>query len=573
MNPSDDLFRKLRTIDQKDYGAYQTLLGEYEFPGFNLLIRQIPKDPYAPPHTGLFCVRVERRRPDVINAHPDSRAGLIAFRDFLTRRFYRAAGTICQEPRGTGYSGIITISNPGQCMLERNAVIVDDRVIEVRCFIGLPAKGRTIDTPLAIKMLQEELPEIIQKSLFRINFKNKELDRYIETAEDAEYLRNMLGGKNLVAFIEEGAILPRISGSDDEPLPRKNAVAFQVPENFRLEVDLPHAGRITGMGIPKGITLIVGGGYHGKSTLLKALEAGVYNHIPGDGREKVVSLAGTVKIRAYSGRYITGVDISPFIRNLPFEKDTLRFSTENASGSTSQAAAIIEALEIGAEVLLMDEDTCATNFMVRDAKMQQLVAKADEPITTFIDRVRALYTERDISTILVLGGAGDYFSVADQIIQMKQYVPQDVTRKAREILHKYLSDREAEDGDYPFITHNRVPVEESIDALNAYGKKAIYSTNKNRLNFGKQQIDLSDLEQLLELSQTKAIGFALEYAKRYMDGNRTLYEIVEQVVRDINQSGLDVISDRVNGNFAGFRSFELAFALNRLRGLQVVEKP
>lgn len=572
MNPSDVLFRKIHAINQKDYGAYQSLLGGYEYPGFRLFIRQIPKDPYAPPHTGLYCVQVKRSAPNVIDAHPGSNTGLIAFRDFLARRFYRASGTVHREPRGTGYSGIITMNKPGQCILERNAVIVDNGSIEVRFFIGLPANGRTINASLAIKMLQEELPEIIQKSLFKFNFDKQELDRHIETAEDAEYLRGMLEGKNLVAFIADGAVLPRISGPRDEPLPEKEAVVFRAPENLRLEVDLPHAGKVAGMGIPKGITLIVGGGYHGKSTMLNALEMGIYNHIPGDGREKVVSSAGTVKIRAYSGRYIAGVDISPFIRNLPFEKDTTRFSTENASGSTSQAAAIIEALEVGAKLLLMDEDTCATNFMVRDAKMQQLVAKTDEPITTFIDRTRALYTERGVSTILVLGGAGDYFSVADQIIQMKLYIPYDVTRRAVDILRKFQGERKAEDSDYPFTTHDRVPVAGSIDAHNAYGKKAIYSTDKNRLNFGKEQIDLGDLEQLIELSQTKAIGFALDYAKRYMDGRKTVCEIVEQVLQDINQGGLDIISDRKNGNFAGFRSFELAFALNRLRGLQVVDK-
>ena len=101
------------------------------------------------------------------------------------------------------------------------------------------------------------------------------------------------------------------------------------------------------MGIRKGITLIVGGGYHGKSTLLKALEAGVYNHIAGDGREFVITDDTAFKLRAEDGRSITGVDISPFIKNLPNKKDTVHFSTEDASGSTSQAANLMEALESG----------------------------------------------------------------------------------------------------------------------------------------------------------------------------------------------------------------------------------
>ena len=570
MSTSELLFKKISQIDQKDYGAYQSLQGEYGYPKFTLLIRQIPKDPYAPPHTGLYCIQVKRSDPEVIGTRIDTKIRQVAFRDFLARRFFNACTKFGQKPRGTGYSGVITINNPGQSILERNALIVDEKIIEIRCFIGFPAKGRTINANLAIKMLREELPQIVQESLFKVNFDQRILEQHIATAEDAEYLRNNLERLGLVSFIADNAILPRATGIGDEPVNRQDAIPFKTPDNLRVNINLPNAGNVHGMGIPQGITLIVGGGYHGKSTLLQAIEAGIYNHIPGDGREQTVSVAQTVKIRAYSGRYIAGVDISPFIRDLPLQKDTSHFSTENASGSTSQAAGIIEALEAGARVLLMDEDTCATNFMIRDAKMQQLVAKTDEPITAFIDRVCALYTEKKVSTIMVLGGAGDYFSVADNIIQMKQYIPLDVTEKARDIVNKSPLNRKTEDIDYPFTTHSRIPVHESIDAYNAYGKKAIYSTDKTRLNYGKQQIDLTDVEQLIELSQTKAIGYAIDYAKRYMDGTKTLRDVVESVIEDINTNGLDVISERINGNFAEFRSFEMAFAINRLRGLKVL---
>ena len=153
-------------------------------------------------------------------------------------------------------------------------------------------------------------------------------------------------------------------------------------------------------GFPQGITLIVGGGFHGKSTLLNALEAGVYNHKPNDGRELVITDPDVVKIRAEDGRSVSGVDISPFINNLPFGQETTQFSTENASGSTSQAANIMEALECEELLrMLVDEDTAATNFMIRDQRMQQLIAKDKEPITPFIDRVRQLYNEHNVSTI------------------------------------------------------------------------------------------------------------------------------------------------------------------------------
>jgi predicted ABC-class ATPase len=389
------------------------------------------------------------------------------------------------------------------------------------------------------------------------------------TAEDADCLRAELDALGLVAFIADHAILPRESGTSDKPMDAATAIPFLAPERLAHAITLPHAGTIRGMGIPRGITLITGGGYHGKSTLLRALETGIYNHVPGDGRQQCVSNGKSVKVRAYSGRPVVNTDISAFIQNLPLKKDTASFCTTNASGSTSQAATIMEAIESGAEVLLMDEDTCAANFIVRDRKMQQLVSKDDEPITPFIDRVRDLFGEKNISTVLVLGGVGDYFDVADHVIQVKNYQPMDVTQKAHAIADRFPAKRSNEGSPHPFHSRTRIPVAESLDPLNEYGKQRIIARDVRRLNYGKQEIDLTDLEQLMELSQTKAIGLAMEYAKAYMDGKTPLPEIVERVIADIEEKGLDVISRRISGHFAWFRGIELAFAINRLRGLKM----
>ena len=227
--------------------------------------------------------------------------------------------------RGTGYSGIITINQPGQAILERSCVVIDDEIIEVRCFLGLPASRRIINARVAEQMLTVELPEIVKQSLFGGNIDMGMLDRHIEAAEDADYLRAGLDELGLTAFIADGSILPRESGASDRPAPAESAVPFRSPESLRVEIVLPHSGPVTGMGIPMGVSLIAGGGYHGKSTLLNAIESGIYNHIPGDGRERCVSLPETVKVRSYSGRYIVKTDISPFIRNLPYLKDTTAF--------------------------------------------------------------------------------------------------------------------------------------------------------------------------------------------------------------------------------------------------------
>lgn len=568
----DQIQKKITPLDGKDYGAFQSLIGTYDFEQFALIIDQIPKDPYAPPHTGIYRVQFPIDDMAIAGDMLDTRIGEIACRDFYARQFFRRSTRIAGKRRGTGNSGIITINAPGQAILERSSVIIQEKNVEIRCFIGLPASGRSIKAKLAVTMLLEELPEIVMLSLHRDHTDTDQLLSHIHTAVDAEFLRNKLPDLGLLAFIADGAILPRESGTSDRTMVNDSIIPFQSPDSLKTEIDLPYAGKTNGMGIPQGITLLAGGGYHGKSTLLQAIEMGVYNHIAGDGREQCVSLPETVKIRAYCGRHVVKTDISPFIRNLPFREDTSAFTTENASGSTSQAANIIEAMEMGAKVILMDEDTCATNFMIRDRYMQMLVKKSDEPITSYIDKIRQLYSEKKISTILALGGVGDYFEVADNVIQMIKYQPEDVSVRAKEIIHQYPTKRRQEDVAYPIQPKARIPVAESIDPMSEYRKWRLYTTEVHSLHLGRNKIDLTDLEQLIELSQTKAIGFSMLYARKYMNGKRTLKEVIDLVMADLEENGLDILSEKISGHFARFRSFELGFALNRMRSFTVNQR-
>ena len=571
MTDESVLTSKIRSLNGKDYGACQDLLGKYDYQNqFKLIVHKIPKDPYAPPPTGIYRIQVSRSDKQIINYNIDSRIKKIAFTDFLARKFYDASKLTSSRNRGTGYSGAITIDKPGQAILERNSVVLSERYIEVRCFIGIPARGRKVNSMIAEEMFLKELPKIVSKSLFKKNIEQEELDRHIHTAEDAEFLRKELDRLNLVAFISNNSILPRKSSMSNQPMEKRNVVPFKSPSSLEVELKLPNAGFIKGMGIPKGITLITGGGYHGKSTLLSTLESSVYNHIPGDGREKCVSLYESVKIRAYSGRNVTKTDISTFINDLPFGKNTKSFSSNNASGSTSQAASIIEAVEVGARVLLMDEDTCATNFMNRDQKIKKLIKKEDEPITTYIDKVEKLFSEKSVSTILALGGVGDYFDVSDLVIQMKNYQPIDETDRAHKISSSSSYKPEKIESGFAFC--DRFPLPETIVSKNRAGKYNLKARGLNRIHFGLESIDLNDLEQIIEISQTKALCYALEYSKKYMNNNTCLREVVDKVIKDINKSGLDVICNNINGNFSFFREFELAFVLNRLNGFDLKQK-
>jgi predicted ABC-class ATPase len=567
MRTSDDLKRILQRIDGKGYKAYKDIKDKYDYGNYILCVDHVQGDPFALP--SQMRVMIPREITELQGDMYSSKSREVALRDFLTRRFFEATRKFCQGNRGTGKSGVISIDRPGQEILERTSMFVTDEGIEARFVLGLPAFGRKIAGRHAEAMLFDELPKIIQASLFRKNLNLTSLYDHIKTAEEADFLRNQLEGMNLLAFVADGAILPRASGIDSRPLTEGPVVPFASPESLRVEMELPNGGSITGMGIPKGVTLIVGGGYHGKSALLRALELGVYNHIPGDGREFVVTNPSALKIRAEDGRRIEKVNISPFISNLPFNKDTESFSTENASGSTSQAANIIEGLEAGAQALFIDEDTSATNFMIRDHRMQELVAKDKEPITPFIDKVRQLYEDIGISTVMAIGGSGDYFDVADYVICMIEYKPYELTESARTIALKYQSERSPEGGTYFGTRDDRIPLARSFDPRRGRREVKISSKGLQSIEFGTHTIDLGAVEQLVDISQTRAIGDAIHYATNYMDGQKTLKEIVDCVLADIRDNSMDVLNTRPVGDYAAFRGIELAAAINRLRTLAV----
>ena len=566
MTNREHLRQLLLQLDGRGYKAYKEIKGSYTFANFTLIIDRVQGDPFASP--SQLRVQVPQSIADFPPNLYQTYSREIALRDYLTRQFDKEARNVSSR-RGTGKSGLIAIVQPGQAILERTSAFVSDEIVEVRFVVGLPARGRNILGRQAVEMLCEDIPEIVDKALKYSCLDKKKIQQQVETLEDADWLRQQLPQQGLVAFIPDGAILPRRSGVDERPM-LTDAVPFKSPATLQVEFTCPNRGLVTGMGIPTGVTLIVGGGYHGKSTLLKAIELGVYNHIPEDGRELVVTHPAAMKIRAEDGRSIASVDISPFINQLPQDRSTRQFSTTNASGSTSQAANIMEALEAGAQLLLVDEDTAATNFMIRDRRMQQLIAKDKEPITPFIDKVRQLYTDYGVSTILVMGGSGDYFDVADTIIAMENFQPQDVTEKAKAIAQQHSTERTPEGGEQFGQITPRVPLPESIDPSRGQREVKLKVRDVDEVVFGTEEIDLSAVEQIVEAGQLRAIASAIVYAKgQYINGRRTLPEILNGVMADLESQGLDLLSNLPEGDFVLFRRFELAAALNRLRTLKV----
>jgi predicted ABC-class ATPase len=564
-----ELTAVLKALDGRGYKAYKEVEGSWEAPDLTLCVDHVQGDPFADATRVRVAVRPERGAfPAWARATPDRRR---ASADYLNRELAVRAGER-SIPGGSGKSGEILVLVPGQEVLARASVeLAAGGTVTARFRLGLPARGRRILGSAAAELVGNAV-KAARASLFFGALSEADLRRHVETVEDAVALRAALAKHGLVSFIADGAVLPRRSGVDDRPLPSDLAIPFAAPESLRYTLPTPNGGPVSGLGIARGITLIVGGGYHGKSTLLRAIARGVYDHVPDDGRERVVTVAGAAKIRAEDGRHVAGTDISNFIARLPDGVDTRRFETTNASGSTSQAAAIVEALEAGAEALLLDEDTSATNFMIRDGRMQRLVASADEPITPFIDRVRVLYTEAGVSTVLVVGGSGDYFDVADRVIAMRGYRPADVSGAARRVAAELPSVRREEGGPWHPIEPRLVDAT-SVDPSLPQRDTAIRVLARDRVQFGRERVDLAALEQIVETAQTRAIAYALARARAHGLGSLPLGAAVHAIVTELERDGVGIVHPHGVGELAGFRALELAAFLHRIRSLRTLPAP
>ncbi len=566
MKSKEDLRQILHRIDHRGYPAYKDTRGSYQFGDYVLSIDHVQGDPFAAP--SRLHVEVSGKTAAFPERLCDKKHKRIALQDYLTRQFGAQISRYSFQAKGSGKSGILSVTRCGQEVLERSACTVDPksgRVI-VRFEAGFPANGRTINAGELEKILFDYLPVCVKSALCYERLPKQEVERVMELAEDRECIRQSLSELGLVAFVANGSILPRESGISQRPM--KGGVPFTSPKSLEVTLQLPYRGEITGMGVKQGITLIVGGGYHGKSTLLKALEMGVYPHIAGDGREYIVTDESAVKIRSEDGRSIKKTDISMFINDLPNKKDTKAFSTEDASGSTSQAANVVEAMEAGAKAFFIDEDTSATNFMVRDELMQQVVSRDREPITPFIERMGDLYEKFGISTVLVAGSSGAFFQVADTIIQMDTYVPYEITEKAKQASRAYpaleLPEPSAEEPGY-MRCPNKNP------GLKNKGRIKIKTMGKDAVQLNRETVDLRYVEQLADAEQLTCLGYFLKYMEEHMlDGKHTIRQIVDALTEQVDRQGLSVVCDgELPGNLTLPRRQEIFACLNRYRGLKL----
>lgn len=551
MKSSEELRRQLRQIDHKGYKAYKILEGEYEFGAYRLCIDHVQGDPFATPSRVRIVYKNQKNIPEELFGEKYRKT---AIEDALLRRLHRSlCSAVKGQRRGSGKSGMVTACRAGQEILERSAMHITSTVVEARIEVGFPAFGRTIAAGELETLLFDVLPEVAERTFRAKPQLLEELKKAAYLADDQHFIRQELLRLGLAAFVADGAILPRESGISQKKM--EGAVPFESPESLAVTLQLPHGGMLRGMGIRRGITVIAGGGFHGKSTLLKALERGVYNHIAGDGREYVITDETAFKLRAEEGRSIHEENISMFINHLPTKADTTDFTTENASGSTSQAANTVEALAAGSTVLLIDEDTSATNFMVRDGRMAQLVSDEKEPITPFIRKIKSLYQDLGVSTILVAGSSGDYLSAADTVLQMDCYRAYDVTEKAHTLAQE-LKEEKADAARWL-----RKPVrKKEIEKIRVHGWDS--------LSIDKSEIDLRYLEQVVDESQTAALGYIIQYIlTKIADGRKTPDALAEEIAKKLDAEGILSITPKnySAGPSAMVRKQEILACLCRYR--------
>lgn len=602
----NELTSHLHAIDGRSYAAYKAIVGRYRSPlGWVLYIDRIQPDPYAPPTAIRVVLPLALTGADArltgtdahltetdshltgtneplteanetltgTNSHlTASPTRAVALRDYLAR-------TLRELLKGQA----ISIAPAGQEILERSSVNLHETwqddfstpafnapgpYLELRLRWSLPAFGREIAGRQAARNLNLDLARAIASLDLRESELGAEAWKHCQVAEDHAALQEILVERGWVAFLADGANLARRSGVSQLPL--EGGVPLTAPETLAQTVQLPHAGVVRGTAIPAGVTVIAGGGYHGKSTLLNAIARGIYPHIPGDGRELVATVPEAMAVRAADGRAVTGVDLRPFISHLPGrDADPAQFTTANASGSTSQAASIMESLELWGQpaqaALLLDEDTCATNLLIRDQRMRALVSSEREPITPLVDRIRALHRERGISTLIVMGGSGDYLDVADQVLIMDSYRLVDATAQARQVC---ASQPRVDTSlpDFP-LPARRLPQRPEAKRRGPSRTRAL---GTQRLVLDRHEVDVADVSGLVDEGQALAVAWALRaLLERHFDGRTSLPQALAQVAKRLDDVGLDALGEAHPAFLVRPRLVDVGAAVNRLRSLQV----
>ena len=535
----------LKGIDGKRFSTYKRLKGiVIDYRVAKARFTKVQPDPHAPPSIiEVVISKSSHGFPKELLTEPKS----VPLTDYLARALYVVLRRL-RRKCGTGYSCYLGIPKPGPWILKRSCVEVCGDDLILRWFIGLPARGRRVLGREARNLLLNDVPKVIN-SITSLKKEISKIERHVNNYLDQEFVRSWLCKNGYVAFIVDGSVLPRESSISERPMP--NAVPFKSPKSLRVTIRLPSGKSVSGMAIPKGFTVITGGGYHGKTTLLESIQEGIYNHIEGDGRELVVSRGYTILVKAEDGRLVHHVDISTFISKLPSGDDTRDFTTLDASGSTSMAASINEAIELGAEVLLIDEDTSATNLLFKDEVMYGIIR--EEPIRPLSRQVRDLIKKTGTSVIAVVSASPSLLRYADHVVLMENYIPQDITEKVKEVL-KGLDQEE--------YSPPRVRVFKGIKGLKKVRAKGfkIVTEYTDGTTF---ELDLTNNPRIVEVGQVKFIAITIRELSRLVKKPLRTNELMKYLNKVIKKEGFN-IETPTPPDLTWVDAFDVLWVLNRL---------
>ena len=568
MKDRKEFYTALSEMDGKPFAEYETIIGDFDFARYVIKCSQI--DTSADADHPVFNVRIPQSIAELPGHLYDSPVRRTALEDMLTRNLAEAADQIARfDESGVARRNII-VAAPGQKILPRTSVVVTKEYVDARIRIALPFKvlisgERLIDGEAALKVFFDDLPEVISSSLFCCNMNMTDAENFVNGMEDADRVRQTLATMGLVSFVGEGAFLAREQDSD---LPDYDSITpFEVNADALTEVDVPNSGQVKGLGIPAGLTVVVGDVANGRKSFMDALAAGVYNHIPGDGREHVVTVSDAVQVQADIGRSIQEVNLSPFFTEID-GVDASSYSTDAAGAFASQAAAAIEALEVGARVLVVDENTSSSAFLTTDTRVAALLGET--PRSSLAQRARQMVDELGIS--LVIGGenlVAEYIPIADTVLKVEDFQVTNITEEAQALAID-LPPASPVVNLGPMLARSRWIMPSSIDASVGRIDQLIKALDLSAIRFGRSVIELDSVSQLADENQTLTIGLLLYYAKlRYMQEGYPLREMLDMIDRDLSTEGLGSVSRDLRGDLARPRRYELAAALNRLPTFRV----
>lgn len=564
MRDKKEFYNSLQAIDGRRYSEYAGLIGDFDFARYVLKINHVDEENVPV----LLVVRV----PQIIAAFPphlfNSPVRRTALEDMLTRKLAVAI----DDQANYDASGIsrrrLSVAAPGQKILPRTSMVVTEEYVEARIYVDLASNQGRVDGASANEIFFEDLPEVVNSSLIYCNLNEHEVDNFVDVMEDADQIRQVLSTRGLIAFAGDGSLLARAGNTD---LPDEGGSTLSVPEELTVEVEVPNKGSLRGLGVPGGLTVVLGDDYSGRKGFLKALAGGIYNHVPGDGREFVVTVPDAVYISGESSRSVQRVDISPFIQQTGDGTNTTRYTSVAADPCASQAAATLEALEVGARVLFYDESDSSPSFLSRDSRLHGLLPAAENRVLPLSSRVRELVDELGVSVVVAgCTSVSEFIPLADTVLRIDGYKVYDVTHQAKEVQVDGIPSAPNAAALAEVADKSRWVVPTSLDPSSGKEEECIHADTIDQLTFGRSVIDLSSVIQLADRFQTQTIGHILYYAKlRYMDEGRPIREILDLVDRDLSSEGLECLCRELNGNLARPRRYEIAAALNRLNSLRI----